>query len=65
MEDVELISAREAARRLGFGTEHILDLCRRGEIPSAKVGSRWRIIWPLALRKILAEGGVTDETNIK
>lgn len=60
MEDIELISAREAAKRLSFGPEHILEMCRAGTIPAAKIGRRWRIIWPLALRKILEEGGVTN-----
>ena len=60
MEELELLQPREAARRLGFGVDHVLKMCRDGQIPAAKIGNRGRIIWPLALRKILAEGGVKD-----
>lgn len=65
MEEIELLTPRESARRLGFGVDHVLRMCRDGTIPAVKIGNRWRVIWPLALRKILEEGGGRDGTDIK
>ncbi len=59
--DIELISPRVAAARLGFGVDHVVNMCRSGTLPSAKIGNRWRIIWPLALKKLLEEGGNGDD----
>ena len=59
--NVELLSPREAAQRLDFGVDHILKLCRTGQLPAAKIGRRWRVIWPLAFRKILEEGGLIHD----
>lgn len=63
MDEIELITPKEAGQRLGFGVDHVLKMCRSGQIPAAKIGKRWRIIWPLALRKILNEGGIDSETH--
>lgn len=58
MSELELLKPSEAARRLGVSTERVRRMCATGEIPAARVGARWRVIWPLAMRKILSEGGV-------
>lgn len=57
LENLELLTPTDAAKRLGFSTAHVLKLCRAGELPAARVGNRWRVIWPLALKKILEQGG--------
>ncbi|AEJ38614.1 hypothetical protein TPY_0412 [Sulfobacillus acidophilus TPY] len=60
MSDLELLPPREAARRLGVSVERVRHMCTTGELPAARVGSRWRVVWPLALRNIMEKGGVND-----
>ena len=39
----ELLSTGEVARILGSSVQHVVDLCQRGEMPYAMVGTHRRI----------------------
>jgi excisionase family DNA binding protein len=39
----ELLTLQEAAARLRVSKNTVYKLCRRGQIPSCKVGRQWRI----------------------
>lgn len=41
--DEALVSLAEAARRMGCGPAAIRSMAARGEIPAARVGTRWRV----------------------
>lgn len=56
LQNMELVSPRRAAQKLGFSVPHVIAMCKRGDIPAAKIGNRWRIVWPLALKTILENG---------
>ncbi len=60
MDEIELLKPSDAARRLGVTADHVVQLCRSGRLPAAKIGNRWRVIWPLALKQILSVGGEVD-----
>ncbi len=39
-----LITPEQASEFLGFHQNHVRALCRSGELPAVRIGSRWRII---------------------
>lgn len=60
-----LLTPREAARRLGYGVDHVRRMCRAGQLPAVRLRTgRWRVRWPAALEALaalgVAEGGAGD-----
>ena len=43
MDKDEIISTREAGRRLGVSTQRILRLIKDGRLPARKIGQEWAI----------------------
>ncbi len=56
--DDRLLTIPEVAIELQVSKAHVYELCRRGEIPSVKVGKHVRVL-RLALRKWLAQKDLT------
>ncbi len=53
-EQCQTLTVAEAAHLLGVSDRHLYELCRRGQVPALRLGTRWLI--PRAALERLLEG---------